>query len=270
MRPKFALPAVLLILSPVLTAPDARAQYTNNYGYTFNNPVSALTSTMIWNSMNARLLYKSMLRKRGYTDAQIEKMSTEQMKKILGADPSAPPPAQAAPARPASKFAMGKSYLLLPDLVDNLSSDPKYRRALLDVLVQGVQAYEKDAAPDGFDHDVAGAITFFISAAYYIYRNGEEPDDAGSTIMGRALQQNMDTPEYARISDAEKQKFYEFMIGMGTYLILTYKQAVEEKSAEALDILKGIAADTLKAYLKLDPETVRITANGLEGSAARR
>jgi hypothetical protein len=269
MRLKYALPAIVLVLSPVFAAMEARAQYANSYGYSFNNPVSASANAMFWNSMNARAMYRAMLKKRGYTDAQLDQMSTEQMKALLGAEASAPGAKTAAPGRLASKFTMGKTYLLLPDLVSNLSSDPKYRKALLDVLIQGMQAYEKDAAPDGFDHDVAGAMTFFISSAYYIYREGEEPDDTGSTIMGRAIQQRLDTPEFAKIGDADKQKFYEFMIGMGTYLLLTYKQAVEEKNAEAEGVLKSIAADTLKAYLKLDPETVRITANGLEGSARR-
>jgi len=269
MRLKCAVMTIVLVLAAAGMAPEARAQYTNSYGYSFNNPVSASANAMFWNSMNARAMYRTMLKKRGYTDAQLDKMSTEKMKALLGADASALEAKTAAPGRTASKFTMGKSYLLLPELVNNLSSDPKYRKALLDVLVQGIQAYEKDAGPDGFDYDVAGAMTFFIFSAYYIYREGEEPDDKGSTIMGRAIQQNMDTPEFAKIGDADKQKFYEFMIGMGTYLLLAYKQAVEEKNAEAAGVLKSIAADTLKAYLKLDPATVRITANGLEGAARR-
>lgn len=269
MRPKYALMAIVLVLSPVLAATESRAQYTSSTGYTFNNPVSAMANTMLWNSMNARLLYKSMLKKRGYTDAQIDKMSTEQMKAILGAEASVSEAKKTPPGGGASKFTMAKNYLLLPDLAANLSSDPKVRKALLDVLIQGVQAFERDAAPDGFDHDVAGAMTFFISAAYFIYREGEEPDDTGSTIIGRAIQQSLDTPEFAKVSNADKQKFYEFMVGMGTYLILTYKQAVEEKNAEAAGQLRSIAADTLKSYLKLDPAGIRITANGLEATGRR-
>jgi hypothetical protein len=246
-----------------LLAPALSAQYTNSYGYTFNNPVSASANAIFWSKMNARLTYRMMLKKRGYTDEQLGKMSTEQMEAILGGAAAAPEAKKAISGAP-SKFRMAASYLCLPDLVKSLTDNQEYQKALLEVFIQGIQGYEKEAAPDGFDHDVAGAMTFFIAAAYYVYRDGEEPNGDGTTFIGRAIQEALDTPEFRQVTDADKQKFYEFMIGMGTYLIVAYKQAATAEDIKTAGQLKSSAADVLKAYLKLDPMTVRITAKGLE------
>jgi hypothetical protein len=259
---------LVFALASALLAPVLSAQYTNSYGYTFNNPISASANAMFWDKMNARLLYRSMLKKKGYTDEQLNAMSTEQMLALLGGAAGAPEAKKAIPGAP-SKFRMSGRYELLPDLVKNLTPNAEYQKALLEVFIQGVQAYEKEAAPDGFDHDVAGAMTFFIASAYYVYRGGEEPNGDGTTFIGRAIQQNLDNPEFRRISDFDKQKFYEFMIGMGTYFIVAYKQAAGSDDLQTAGRLKSAAADVLKAYLKLDPMTVRITANGLEGAPQR-
>jgi hypothetical protein len=259
---------VPVLLAAAWLAPALSAQYTNSYGYTFNNPVSAMANTIVWNRMNARLMYQAMLKKKGYTDAQLSKLTTKQMLARLGVEGGA---AEVQKSRPgaATKFRMAESYVLLPDLAKNLTADPGQQKALVQVFDQGVQAYEKDAAADGFGRDVAGAMTFLIASAYYVYRGGEEPDEKGTTFIGRAIQQNLESEEFRRIADLDKQKFYEFMIGMGTYLILAYKQAAEGGDARVVDQIKAYSGDALKSYLKLDPAAIRITANGLEGTAAR-
>jgi hypothetical protein len=258
----------LVVLAAALLGPALAAQYTNSYGYTFNNPVSATANSMFWDKMNSRLIYRMMLKKKGYTNEQLNQMSTEQMLALLGGTSAAPEAKKAIPGAP-TKFRMSGQFVLLPELVKSLTGNVEYQKALLEVFAQGIQAYEKEAAPDGFDHDVAGAMTFFIVSAYYVYRGGEEPNGDGTIFIGRAIQQNLDNPEFRLISDLDKQKFYEFMIGMGTYLIVAYKQAVGDDDLKTAGQLKSASADVLKAYLKLDPLTVRITANGLEGTAAR-
>jgi len=88
-------------------------------------------------------------------------------------------------------------------------------------------------------------------------------------IIGRALQQNLDTPEFRKIADADKQKFYELMIGLGTYLGAAFQQALAEKERGYVGQLKEVAADVLRGFLKLNPDAVRITAQGLEIAAGK-
>jgi len=136
-----------LLLVPALFTPALRGQYTNSYGYTFNNPISATANSMFWDKMNSRLIYRMMLKKKGYTNEQLNKMSTEQMLALLGGTAAAPEAKKAIPGAP-SKFRMSGQYVLLPELVKSLTDNAEYQKALLEVFAQGIQAYEKEAAPE--------------------------------------------------------------------------------------------------------------------------
>ncbi len=254
---------LILLLGLVLSAP-AWAQYTNSYGYTFNNPVSATANSIFWDKMNSRLIYRMMLKKRGYTDAQLGQMSTEQMLAILGGPAGVKTETQKPLPSPATRFRPSGGYLLLPALTQSLVADRAQQQALLEVFEQGVQYYEKEAASSGLGNDVAGSMVYLIAMSYFVFNNGQEPNSDGTEIIAKALQHNLDTPAFRQIADADKQKFYELMIGLGTYLGVAYQQAVNDKEAAQVKVLKGVAADALKGFLKLDPKTVRITANGLE------
>jgi hypothetical protein len=244
----------------------ARGQYTNSYGYTFNNPISASCNAIVWDKMNSRLVYRLMLKKRGYSDSQLGQMSTDQMLAALGgsspAEPEAGKPAQTA----ATAFRPASRPLLLPAMAKSLVQDRAQQDALLEIMAQGLQGYEKEAASAGLKNDVAGAMAFLIASSYYVYNDGLEPDENGTELLARALQQSLDTPAFRQIADEDKQRFYELMIGLGTYLGVAYRQAVTDNDASLSAQLKGAAADALRGFLKLDPDTVRITAAGLESA----
>jgi hypothetical protein len=268
MKPMARLLIPLVLLAVFIPArPDT---YTNSYGYSFNNPVSASCNSMFWDSMNSRLIYRMMLKKHGYTNEQLGQMSTDQMLAALGGKDSAKAEVQKPIANPATRFVSTGNYLLLPALTQSLTKVPAEQKALLQVFDQGVQYYEKEAGPNGLGHDVAGAMVFLIAASYYVFNDGQDPNGDGTEILARAIQRNMDTPAFRQIADADKQKFYELMIGLGTYLGAAYQLAVNAKEVEQVKALKGVAADALKGFLKLDPKTVRITANGLEVSGGPR
>jgi len=255
---------VLVPLFLVVAAGSAWGQYTNTYGYTFNNPISASCNSLFWDRMNSRLVYRMMLKKRGYTDAQLGQMSADQMLSLLGGSSAAKAEVEKPVQAAATAFQPASRPLLLPAMAQSLVNDPEQQNALLEIFTQGLQAYEKEAAPAGLKNDVAGAMAFLIGASYYVHNNGQEPDENGTELLARALQQSLDTPEFRRIADEDKQKFYELMIGLGTYLGVAYQQAVTENDAQLAGQLKGAASDALKGFLKLDPDTVRITAAGLE------
>lgn len=268
MKPMARLLIPLMMLA--VFAPAWSDQYTNSYGYSFNNPVSASVNSMFWDSMNSRLIYRMMLKKHGYTDAQLGQMSTDQMLAALGGKASAQTEAQKPVSNPATKFSPTGGSLLLPALTQSLTKDPEQQKALLEVFEKGVQYYEKEAASSGMGNDVAGAMAFLIASSYYVFNDGQDPNGDGLKIIALAIQHNMDTPAVRQIANADKQKFYELMIGLGTYLGVTYQLAVNSKEAAQVKALKGVAADALKGFLKLDPKTVRITANGLEVSGGPR
>lgn len=250
---------LVLLLAPAL----ARAQYTNRYGYTFNNPISASCNALFWDKMNARLIYRMMLKKRGYTDEQLGQMSTEQMRAVLGGPSKPPPEAKRSQPGAATKFKPAGKRLLLPALASGLVQDPEQRKALLQVFEAGIKGYEKEARASGFASDVAGAMAFFIGVSYFVYR-GEEPNSTGLEHLAVALQRTLDTAAFRAIADSDKQKFYELMIGLGTFLGASHQQARASGDAELAEKLKQAAAEVLKGFLKLDPDKVRFTEAGLD------
>jgi hypothetical protein len=243
----------------------SQAQYTGMSGFSFGNPVSASIDTMIWTRMNSRLIYRMMLKKRGYVDEQLNKMSTDEMERVLGGAAKAREVArQPPPTAPGTRFKASAKRLLLPRLADSLTENREYRKALSQVFELGMQAFEKEAAKQGLANDVAGAMTLLIGTAWVVTHDGVEPPEAGVTLLARQLQQALDTPELRQVADADKQKFYELLVGLATWLSVSFQQAVTDKDAKAVASLRASAADVLKGYLKLEPGTYRIGEKGLE------
>lgn len=256
-------------------APVRAQQFRTLYGYTFNNPVSAQISThlsneIFWGTMQRRQLYRVVLKKkRGLTDAQLDAMSADEMQRLVDADRdrgggAVGAQSVAAGAPPASRFKPTGARLFLPDMVKSLTQDAAQRGALTQVFEAGIKAYEVEAKKRGLVCDIAGSIAFLIGGAYTVYRDGEAPDDAGLETIARGLQQTLDTDGMRRAPAAEKQRFYELTLALGTYLLASREVAVQTKDADFAATLKTAAGDALKGLLKLDPARYRITANGLE------
>lgn len=253
------------LLLTVLVATAAHAQWTNSYGYSFNNPISASVNQMMWDSINQKMLLKSMLRKKGgYTDAQLDAMSTDQLLAALGGAKKAAEQSKQLPAPAATKFKPTGKRVLVADLAANLTKDAEQQAVLRTVFEDGLEAYEKEAAKDGFTNDLAGAMAFFLGTAYYVSHDGQEPDDDGLTLVARQLQQALDTPDMKAVKDLDKQKLYELLVGMGTFVAVTWQSAVQSGDDALKKQMKDVADSILKSSFKLDPARVRITAAGLE------
>jgi hypothetical protein len=270
---------MLLTAAVALAASGAAfAQYTNSYGYSFDNPVTSTANQYFWDGLNRRLLLRMMLKKRGYTDAQLGAMSTAQMRAIIegtpapqagaatAAAPAAAPAAVIKPARHAgaTRFQPAPRRLLVGTIVASLVNDAAQQQALVELFDGAIRTYEDEGRKYGFDNDIAGAMSFFIGCAYMVSHEGQEPDETGLQLLGTGLREQMSTAEVAAISAADKQKFYELMLVLGTFLLASHQQAVQDGDTATLASLQTAAGDALKGFLKLDPASFRITRNGLE------
>lgn len=258
--------AALLLMGSACVAAwsgPAHAQYTSSFGYSFNNPVSAAANSIVWSNVNGRMVYRRILARNGYTEAQISAMSTEEMRAAILRSGRAPAEVARSADHAATKFRPAGKPVFLPQLAQALTADREQQAALLELFGRGIAGYEQEAAKSGFDHDVAGAMTFFIGASYLVH-HGEEPHEDGMEMIARALQASMENREVRAIADADKQAFYELMIGLGTYLGVAYQQAREQGDRELADSLRVVATEALQGYLKMDPSRLRITAAGLQ------
>lgn len=274
---------VLVGLMAAGRAPGQGPTYTNMYGNTFNSPIAAQLNTTFWDSMASRRVYKMILRKHGYTDAQMERLSTQQLfdltqklpddsgRPAKPAAPAAPSPVAAtvpvrlpAPSAPATRFRATPGRLVLADMAKGLTKDAEAQKALLQVFEMGFKAYDEEAKKSGLVNDLAGSITFLIASAWVVYHDGQEPNADGLEILARGLQHALDNEAMRRSPAADKQRLHEALVALGSYLLFARQLADQNKDEASMASLKTAAHDALQGFLKLDPARLRITAAGLE------
>lgn len=255
--------AALLALA---LAADASAQWTSSYGYTFNNPMSATINNMMWNSIQERQVYKVGLRARGFTDAQMDAMSTEELKaayirsgvkKPTSSASAKTPPTPQRSAIAATKFTPTATRILMPQMVAEFTTDKAQQKALVDLFSNAMREYESQAKLHGIENDVAGAIGYFASIAFFL-QDGTT-NDKGTVALSKSIRDSMNTAEYAKISGREKQQFYEFMLTMGTFLLVSAQDSGEKELKELRDVSAAVSGKFLGLY----PTKYRLTDEGL-------
>ncbi len=71
-------------------------------------------------------------------------------------------------------------------------------------------------------------------------------------------------PELRKTPDADKQKRYELLISIGTYVDFVAEQAKASNDPKLRQQAKDLAGTMLKGFFKLDPSQVNITSAGLQ------
>jgi hypothetical protein len=165
---------------------------------------------------------------------------------------------------PEFRFKPADSWLLLPDLARQLSSNETEREAVLNLLEQGTQVLKQQLAAAGADNDIAAAAAFSLSQLWSFSRQ-HALAEADTDALHAQLVAVLKTPELAKLSDADKQRFWEYCVGFPVFVLGMREVATEPKAQEDL---RAVAAAGFTAFLGLKPEQVEIGANGLAPSAS--
>ncbi|MGC4045774.1 MAG: hypothetical protein QM758_18445 [Armatimonas sp.] len=204
-------------------------QYTNPYtGRTFNNPMSSSLDTMILHSMQSRMSSRVMmsatLRKKGYSTAQLNQMTNEQMLIAMAGKKGAAKPGAAsvakkpAPTQPlASKFKPTPKRLLLDAFVNGLGKTAEEKSGYRTIFARVFTAYETEAKKLKLENDVAAAMAFNVATHYTLYHPGVTISDAGSNVLVAQLQGVLNTDNLRKASNTEKQKLYEAFVLLAAY-----------------------------------------------------
>lgn len=245
----------------------SHAQWTNSYGNTFNNPISSSLNQSSMDGINRRILLRSMLRKRGlYTEDQLQHMTEQQLLAALGGSKEVAAQAKALPPVAGAKFKPAQGRLMVDQLAAALSKDPQGQRALRMVFEQGLQAYEQQAVKEGLGNDLGGASAFFLACVYSVWHDGREPHEDGVVMASRQMQQAFDTQKMRETADADKQRLYEALVGLGTWLLFANQQAVKGRDANQRAQLRDGSGQMLQALFKLDAAKIDFTSAGLSVS----
>ncbi len=163
--------------------------------------------------------------------------------------------------RPEFRFRAAPSWLLLPDLAKQLTSNDTEREAIFNLMDVGAREARKllAAEAEGADRDVAAATSLFISQLWAVVRQVEPSEEAGDALHAQIVGV-LAGPEVARMSDADKQKYWEFCLGFPIFVI-GMKEVATDPSAQ--EDLRKIAAAGFESLIGVNPHLVDLGPQGM-------
>lgn len=149
-------------------------------------------------------------------------------------------------------------------LAETLGSSAQ-EKAILKVLFATIKtAFENEVAAKGRKNNLAAAFTFFIGSTAMVYHNDPEPSDAALDKLWDGLDTVFDeTPEFAKLSDREKQEMYDTIIAFSGLVLATYMEGKNNKNAETIQTARSLAGVLIQLVLKTDPNKLRFGKDGL-------
>lgn len=178
--------------------------------------------------------------------------------KLLGK--KARPPVTDRPTR----FKPNGKPAFLYKLADALGQDDDQKAALREVLVAGVKGVEERLAGAGYPNDVAAGLAFTLAYHWGLWKETEVSDPASEALLAQ-LHGALDTAEFRALSDLEKQKAYEYAVGLGVFTLVLIESSEGDK--EALAGARVFARTLLETLLGADPGGMDLTDAGLVAAA---
>lgn len=147
-------------------------------------------------------------------------------------------------------------------LSDALGETPEEKRLINGIFTATKTAFEREAAPKGLKNNISGALTLFIITAVTVY-NDKEPDEQASDVLADAINTAIDEiPEFASLTNKQKQGYYDMLIGFSGLLLAGYTEGKQNGDAATLKAYRELSGELIKLVLKISPERLQIS-NGL-------
>ena len=112
-------------------------------------------------------------------------------------------------------------------------------------------------------NDLGGALAAFVAGNYAAYRNEAFPDKLFKPLVQQMQTVLQSTGTLEKAGAAEKQELYENLAILGTYMLLTREALQKSPDPKIAANMKTAARGYLQQALKLDPDRMRLTDQGL-------
>lgn len=257
-------PTIYLLLLILTAAVSVDAQtynsnsggYNTGYGTVYGSFGMAAASQNIYNTMQMnmqRAMLQSTLKKSGGRPANNSASN--------GGSSRSAPTARLVPARVVrnyGRFTADPSVDTGNVLSEALGSTAE-EKALLKQLYLAVKAgYDKEAAANGWQNNIAGALTFFIVTNVTVYHESEEPSDRTVAALYDVLSETLDSiPEFGKMTNRDKQGFNNMLIGFAAIPLATYTEGKQNGDAATIKAARDISGQLIDMVLKTSPENMR-------------
>ncbi len=189
---------------------------------------------------------------------QPPKQAAGRVYKRLPSRPALPVDTPAVTFKPVGDSGVAKS------LADAFGRDPAEKAALADAFFKIKQGYDTEVAKEGKSDDLAAAMTFFIAANITAFHRSEMPTDAAGESLYNSLRTSMSTtPEFAKMSNTEKQQMHDWLVCMGGFVIAGYMEAKQSGDEESLSNFSQIADQSMVLVLGIEAAKLQFGPNGL-------
>jgi hypothetical protein len=112
-------------------------------------------------------------------------------------------------------------------------------------------------------NDVPNGVAMFLMGAHTGFR-GKDMDDSAFVPLVEQLRAIMvASPQFAKISDAEKQQLYEQMAIIGMFVSGTYYALQKKPDAQLEKSMVAAGANYLRSFLGVEPARINFTGQGL-------
>lgn len=112
-------------------------------------------------------------------------------------------------------------------------------------------------------NDVAGAVAMFIVGSYTAFRNVEVPGEHFQPLYRQVRQAIAGEAAFAGASAAQRRELFEQAAILGTFLVLVREGLKQRHDARVAASVKAAGKDYLQQFLKVDPERLQLTQQGL-------
>ena len=240
--------------------------YSTGYGTVYGSFGLAMATQNMYNTsqiqMQKAMARQAMINKWGL--AAVEKAEREsasgstKSKTAASSNPAivVPPPPVVrnhGVFRPDPSIDTGKA------MADALGETPEEKALITKIYSATKSAYEAQAGPKGWKNNIAGGLTFFTITAMTVYRDTAEPSEEAIDMYYKVLNTSLDEmPEFAKVSNKDKQSYNNMLIGFGGLLLAGYTEGKEGNDTATVESYRKLAGVLIHMVLKTDPENLRL------------
>jgi hypothetical protein len=209
-------------------------------------------------AMQRSMARQAMIKKFGL--AAVEKLEREERSGTSSSSSkTASPAVQPKPVvRNYGKFTPDPAVNTAKQIADAVGETPEEKALLIRVVNGTKTAFEAEAFTKGWKNNIAGALTFFIVSNASVY-HGSEPSDESSALLYQVISESIDQiPEFGKLTNREKQGFYNTLIGFAGIPLMTYLEGAETNDTATISVARQLAGKMTEMVMKTSPDKIRI------------
>lgn len=243
--------------------------YSTGYGTVYGSFGQAMATQNIYNTMQMQMqktmMRTAMIKKWGL--AAVQKAEREggtpsssstksSGSSASGAQMVVPPPPV---VRNHGRFRPDASVDTGKAIADALGDTAQEKALIKQVYTYTKAAFEKEAASKGWQNNIGAGLTFFTAIAMTVYHDTEAPTDEAAEAYYKVVNAALDEmPEFATITNKDKQNYNNMMVAFGGLLLAGYVEGKQAGDAATIENYRKLAGGLIQLVLKTDPENLRI------------